>query len=273
MKSLLGNVICFAFIAVFLFVTPPLLSKTKNKTKVFLLAGQSNMVGVGKIIDLKKPFNQSPTNVQIWIDNKWLPLSSIIKEKDGKFGPEVSFAYTISKAMPDYDIRLIKFAVGGTALYNDWAPKTGKEYLTFMKTANDAITNLDDANIKYDIAGMLWLQGESDAHENQAGTYKKNLIAFIADMRLNFKTPEMPFIIARILDHFGKLSGQAKIVRDAQVNIADSIKNVGWFNTDDCEQQIEGHYNSVGLIKIGNRFADKYMEIADKKFKKNKKEK
>ena len=129
------------------------------------------------------------------------------------------------------------------------------QYKQFMKTAQAAIANLDKEGVKHEIAGMLWMQGESDAHENQAETYDKNMRNFIAHMREQFKTPEMRFVIARVKDFYGGKTGQAKIVRDAQVDIAKSTEGVEWFDTDDYPMANSGHYNGEGLIMMGKDFA------------------
>jgi hypothetical protein len=236
-------------------------ANSTKSVKVFILAGQSNMVGSGKAANLVPPYSKPFPTIKIWVQGtkQWQPLSP--KAKD-RFGPEVSFGHAIAKVLPDDDIRLVKYAASGTALYNDWDPKTkGKQYVAFMNTTRSALAELDASKTKYEIAGMLWLQGESDAHENKAETYEKNLTEFIAHMRTHFKTPKMPFVIARVRNHYGGKTGQAKIVRDAQVKIAGADKNVGWFDTDDCSMLNAGHYNAAGLIDIGKRFAVEYKKI------------
>ena len=81
-------------------------------------------------------------------------------------------------------------------------------------------------------------------------------------MRKEFKELKMPFIIARVKDYYGGKTGQAKLVRNAQVKIANKAKKVAWFDSDDCELFNAGHYNTKGLIKVGNRFAAGYKEIS-----------
>ena len=142
--------------------------------------------------------------------------------------------------------------------------KTRFQYVILLKTAKAALAELDSSKVKYEISGMLWLQGESDAHENKAETYEKNLSNFIEHMRTEFKTPEMPFIIARVRNFYGGKTGQAKIVRDAQVKVADTDQNVGWFDTDNCSMANAGHYDAAGLIEIGKRFAATFQEVVDK---------
>lgn len=259
--------ICISIIALMVAAPISLLAESAKKTEVFLLAGQSNMNGLGKVENLPEPYKRDFEKVKVWDseDKKWVPLSPGVVNKDGKtFGPELSFGHAITEVLPGDDIRLVKFAVNGTALYNDWAPKEGPQYKGFMRTAKAALADLDAAKADYEIAGMLWLQGESDALEHKAETYEKNLTAFIDHMRTEFKTPDMPFIIARVCTHYGGKSGQAQIVREAQVKIAEEDENVAWFDTDDCEPVIYGHYNARGQVKIGNRFAEKYKDIRGK---------
>ena len=85
-----------------------------------------------------------------------------------------------------------------------------------------------------------------------------------------FKTPEMPFILARIREHYGKETGHNKFVRDAQVKVADQMKNVTCFDTDDCSMKNAGHYNANGYVVIGERFAKAYQN-PDQPFSVNKK--
>lgn len=257
----------FVFITIsFCIISSPVAAQSKKPVKVFLLGGQSNMAGKGKSKDLQAPYNEPFKKIKIWGGKKikWATLSpTVFSYRRGQFGPEVSFGHAIAKAFPDEEIRLVKYALDGTALYNDWSPEVkGRPYKSFMSLSKQALADLDSSKVNYEIAGMLWLQGESDAAENKAEAYEKNLTKFIAHMRTEFITPDMPFIIARVRSHYGGKTGQAKIVRDAQVNIAKADKSVHWFDTDDCSMLNAGHYNAAGLIEIGKRFAATFQKVA-----------
>lgn len=250
-------------------VKPAEAAEAEATVKIILLGGQSNMAGVGKAAGLKPPYDTPFANVPVWSPRAkaWVPLTPEAVNGRGRFGPEVSFARAIDTLMPDDDVRLVKYAVGGTALYNDWAPTTGGQYKGFMNTARAALADLDASNTKYEVVGMLWLQGESDAHENKAETYEKNLTAFIAHMREQFDAPGMPFIIARVMNHYGGKSGQAKIVRDAQQKIGETDPRAAWFDTDGLPLNDPGHYKGDGLIEIGKRFAKAYGEVVGREKK------
>lgn len=243
----------------------PSSAEPENKTTdVFLLGGQSNMAGVGVFAEESAPYSEALPNVMIWDGSAWLSVPEYSKNLP-TCGPEVSFAHAIARVLPGREIKLIKYALGGTALYNDWAPTGGEQYIEFMKTAEPALADLQAAGQKYRMAGMLWLQGESDAAENMGQDYEKNLRNFIDHMRVKFGTPDMPFIIARVRAIYGGATGHANLVRDAQDEVGHSMKNVICFDTDDCELLGNGaHYNTVGLNTIGNRFAESYEQILEK---------
>lgn len=268
--------------------------ESKNKkVKIFLLGGQSNMSGQGKVANLKSPYSETSKSIRTFLDGKWQFLKpGMFDTKKGgtRFGPEVSFAQSMSMAYPDDDIRLVKYAVGGTNLYEQWSPKRkGKHYLAFMKHAKAALKDLEKSGTKYEISGMLWLQGEADANKGKGDLYEKNLTEFIQHMRQEFRTPKMPFVLARIRDYFGHKTGHNKLVRDAMVKVADTMKNVSCFDTDDCSIMNMGHYDTDGYVVIGKRFTEAFQnpdqtfvqnkpiakkeKTTKKKKKKNKKEK
>lgn len=231
-------------------------------TRVFLLAGQSNMVGVGEASDLKAPYDKPPANVKIWGGKGWKELGPGVSNKPNRFGPEIAFGHAMSKAYPDDEIYLIKYAAGGTALYNDWSPKEGgPQYKQFMSTAQAALKNLDEAGVKYSIDGMLWMQGESDAYEGQGAAYEENLTAFIKHMREAFKAKDLPFILGRILTHYDRPKGNNAQVRAAQLKVSEEMDRVAWFDTDDFDRFNAGHYSSQGLIDLGKGFAETFLEM------------
>jgi len=229
--------------------------------RVFLLGGQSNMVGQGMNAELVLPYSTAQNDVYYWAGS-WVSLSPGFGLSASQFGPEVAFGRAIKDALPDDAVYLVKYAANGTALYNDWKPTSGAQYMGFVDTANSALTALDNAGIGYEISGMLWMQGEADADEGEAASYEANLRNFIAAIRTQFSTPEMPFIIARVLDFYGT-PPQAGMVRAAQVSVADSSPFVSWFDTDSYSVHAggnAGHYNTQGQLDLGRNYAADNLE-------------
>ena len=53
-----------------------------------------------------------------------------------------------------------------------------------------------DAAQGYEIAGFVWFQGFNDQfNDHFKANYKDNMVAFIKDVRKEYKTPKMPFVI------------------------------------------------------------------------------
>lgn len=205
-----------------------------------------------------------------------------------KFGVELSFARRLRQLEPTANIAIIKYSRGATALSaeaNDakwseggcWepdfkpgaqAPANINQYDHFQATLANALAVRDiDGDGKPDKLtpkGIIWLQGESDAHEERiARLYEGNLKKLMALMRKDFKKPDLPIVIGRITDSGkgtkagGKVWGFADLVRQAQ---ADFVKKDGRAvlvtSTDSYGYADPYHYDSNGLLDLGKRFAE-----------------
>jgi hypothetical protein len=240
-------------------------------TRVFLLGGQSNMDGYGICTQLPSPYNVSQPAVKFWRNNGWVSLQGGFGSSSAYFGPEVTFGYQIHVMHPSDGIYLVKYAVGGTALADaakEWTPNgSGVTYNAFKSTVTAALQNLRNASLSPTIAGMLWMQGESDTAPNYAPAYAANLKNFIGKVRSDFATPDMPFVVGRIMAYssypFGTPSDNA-LVRTAQATVPTQASSASWINTDDLEVNPQGaswagHYDAQGQIGLGLQFASKFV--------------
>jgi len=235
------------------------------KVTVYLLAGQSNMVGSGTPIkDLPAALRAPQSDVRFYYagcpgklkKNAWVSL-----QPGGSFdfGPEITFGRGIADSLPQERIALIKYATGNTNLAENWNPDTGPMYQGFKSTVEAALKSLVDREAKYQIAGMVWMQGESDAYiEKMAMQYETHLTNFIARVRHDFNTPQLPLVIGRIFPGSGTSSNIpfAKTVRAAQVAVAERDSRIVWVDLDGLPQQDAGaEFNGPGTIEMGRRFA------------------
>lgn len=243
-------------------------------TKVFLLGGQSNMDGWALTSALPAPYNATQPDVKFWSNGGWVSLQGGFGTSSAYFGPEVSFGYRIHAMLPQDTVYLIKYAAGGTTLADpacEWTPNgSGTVYNTFKTTANDAIQSLTNAVLSPRIAGMLWMQGESDTY-GYAAEYQANLTNLINHVRSDFATPNMPFVIGRIMSYaqypFGTPTNNA-VLRTAQVTVGTQMPYVSWVNTDGLSVYPygvvnPGHYDAQGQIGLGNLFADAIIQIPE----------
>lgn len=115
--------------------------------------------------------NQLVENSYIWTSSE----QALLKLVELNFGPVLSFGRAIAKILSsNEDINLTKYAVGGTALYNDYTSPYCPHYGEF------GAGHSYKKGIEHRIVGMLQLQEESDIPENKGENYEANLSTFIA---------------------------------------------------------------------------------------------
>ncbi|HEY9062240.1 MAG TPA: sialate O-acetylesterase [Pseudobacteroides sp.] len=242
--------------------------------KVFLLAGQSNMAGIGMNHELTPEYKEPIEGVKIYasgtVDNgfggSWGTLKIGYGGGSGCFGPELIFGRDMARLLPDSKILLIKEGWSGTSLSGDWRPPsaggtTGKLYTSFITNTKKALAALSPGT-QYEIAGMCWMQGESDAcAPNIASDYEGNLTAFINDVRKELNVPNMPFIIAMIDDSSSWPYNET--VRQGEINVSKKVPYVGIFDTKDLDT--DGmHYKTQGMLDMGALFAKTMYEMLQK---------
>ncbi|MDP2309466.1 MAG: sialate O-acetylesterase [Pseudomonadota bacterium] len=248
-------------------VTPP------TPLQVYLLAGQSNMDGYAYVSGLPPSLQVAQRDVRLyWSGNgAWtdlMPASFGITYGIEYFGPEITFGRALADADPTGSHALIKHAVGGTDLATYWYPGTsrtdpsqGDGYRAFLTTIDLALADLDAESTDWEIAGMIWMQGESDAYTTleQAEAYEGNLTAFIARVREDVAAPDMPFSIGKI---HCPTCVYPDVVRAGQDAVAASVPNVVAFDTVDLPVNTDGiHYDGSGMRTLGVRFAQSLLDV------------
>lgn len=239
---------------------------TKAATKVFLLAGQSNMAGEGMVADLVAPYNAPLPEVKFWNNNAWTALQGGFGDGSPgvRFGPELSFGHALHNLFPADDIYLVKYGLTSTSLAVNWNPNgTGECYNTFKAKAKAAIQNLTDAGESPVITGMLWMQGENDAlNSAQAAVYSRNLTELITTARQDFSAPKMDFVVGRILPCYGTPT-DSNLVRNAQMIVPSQVGHASWIDTDDLQLAFTGHYGTQGQLDLGIRFANEFVQTPE----------
>lgn len=234
---------------------------------VFLLGGQSNMEGVGSVNGLPAPYDDPLPAVQIWRHSSasYTDLApgfgngGVADGGANKFGPELVFGHTMAGLYEGQDIYLIKYAVSGTDLANDWDPdgNNNPQYDTFNQRVSAALADLDTAGVEYEIAGMLWMQGERDARSDTAGpAYGDNLADFVEDMRDHYGD-DLHFVLGRLHDQLPAVYTHAHDVRDGQAATADADLRVAYVDTDDFQLNGDSiHFGQAGQLSLGAGFAE-----------------
>ena len=152
------------------------------------------------------------------------PLSVGYGGNRDKVGPEFGFGLSMAQKT-DAPILIIKTSWGGKSLNYNFRPPSAKPYklnekeqaaknaADIKKNAslnwrmmNEAVHNVlkdlkkhhpvYDASVGYDIAGFVWFQGFNDQFSDEfRNNYRDNMIHFVKDVRKEYKTANMPFVI------------------------------------------------------------------------------
>jgi hypothetical protein len=273
--------------------------------QLFFLGGQSNMEGFGYVRDLTDELSDPVPGVLIFHGNAaaddgkpdgrgtWSTLrpghgygfasDGKVNRYSERFGPELTFGRQLKRLRPDAHIAIIKYARGGASIavdaagpYGCWDPdytaangvNQWDHYLAALREAT-SVADIDGDGRRDRLipSGIVWMQGEGDAHrsEQAARLYEDNLRRLMARFRASLRRDDAPVIIGRISsssdaprkpeDHL-RWKYQA-LVRRAQAAFVLSDRRAALVtSTDRYGYSDPWHYDSAGYIDLGRRFAD-----------------
>ena len=199
-----------------------------GRLRVFILAGQSNMEGHGKVQGekgtlealVKDPAKAGLTghivdaagrwvvrrDVWIWYNGRKGDLTAGFGARGDRIGPEFGFGHAVGEALDDH-VLIIKTAWGGKSLGKDFRPpssggEVGEFYAKMMQGVREVLGDVRKQFPAYDgrghvISGFGWHQGWNDGCSGaMVAEYEKNMANFIRDVRKELDAPKMPFVIA-----------------------------------------------------------------------------
>jgi hypothetical protein len=142
----------------------------------------------------------------------------------------------------------------------------GQEYKPLIEAALAAAK--DES---FDTVGFIWMQGESDANNRLSEVYEESFLKLIKRLEKDLGRDDLYFVIGRINDYARSRPDNEHWhrVRETQVKLGKSSGNA-WIDTDDLNggdaDQPDGdiHYPREGAVKLGQRFADKAIELITK---------
>lgn len=218
-------------LALLLLVASPLSAEEPKKVRLFILSGQSNMVGLD---------------------------------------PNVSFTPAVKAAFPNDEVIVVKSASSGQPIrrwFKEWkAPegatinqagrKNGELYNTLMTAVRKGI-----GDKKPDSVSFVWMQGERDAKENLSAVYLDSLRGLVKQLQTDLNRKDITVLIGRLSD-CDTTSEHWKTVREKQVEFGEKEPLSAWVDTDDLNGPQNGlHYNKDGYAELGRRFAAKTIDL------------
>lgn len=238
----------------------PVQLPAKEKFHLFLLVGQSNMAGRGKVeAEDKQPF---PRVLMLNQAGQWIPAVDPLHFDKSAAGVGVgkTFGKLIADANPDVTIGLIPCAVGGSPI-DSWKPGI------FYKATNshpwdDAIKRAKLAQEKGVLKGMLWHQGESDCSTKAAPAYAEKLQALVGAFRKELQA-DVPFIVGQ-LGQFDDVpwDDNRKLVDQAHRELPKHVPQTAFVPSDGLKHKGDKvHFDSAGLREFGKRYAEAYLQL------------
>jgi hypothetical protein len=219
------------------------------KMKLFLLMGQSNMSGRGKVEPQDQVVNR---RIFMLTENlQWVPAKDPLHFDNPAAGVGLGseFAREVLKADPSATIGLIPCAVGGTSL-DQWKASE--------PIYNTAVTRAKEAMKQGELAGILWHQGEFDSkNPRSTRTYAKRLTVMIAQLRTDLQADKVPVVLGELIYGFRtndpinvKLVAAARKIPLCRLTSSEGLGN----------ERL--HFNSADLRTFGARYAVEYLKLA-----------
>jgi acetyl esterase/lipase len=238
--------------------TRPATLPAKANFHVYLLMGQSNMVGAD-VRTLASQAAEDPRIVALDKSGNWVVARDPLHGRGG-VGPGRSFAREMLKdAGPNVTIGLIPCAVGGTPLRR-WV-KGGDLYET-------AVTRAKRAAEIGTIKGAIWHQGEADSRlesssQENADAHENKLTSMIRDLRVDLGQPDLPVVVGQLGEWLSKERYcYADTVRQAIKNAATETTHVGYADSAGLDHKGDNlHFSADAQAEFGARYAKAMREL------------
>lgn len=236
--------------------------KDAAKFHLFLLAGQSNMAGRGKVDaqDLKR----NPRVLSLDKNGAWqVAVDPLHFDKPQVVGVGLgkTFALDYAKAHPGVTVGLIPCAAGGSPIAS-WEPGARHDQ-TQSNPYDDALARTRKAMKSGDLKGILWHQGESDSSLEASQVYEEKLHRLIARMRADFDAPNIPFIAGQLGQFEGRPRDENRQRVDAVLqSLPEKVAQTAFVKSDGLEHGGDGiHFGAASAREFGHRYFQAYQAV------------
>ncbi len=225
---------------------------------IFLLIGQSNMAGRGRVKDVPK---LEHPQVFMFREGRWIiaaePLHTDKPDIAG-IGLGMSFAVELANVAGMAPIGLIPCAVGGTPL-SRWMPGADL-YENAVATARSALATGH-------LRGVLWHQGEGDSiRREDAESYGERFQSMVQNLRADLSAESVPVIAGELgsfLRHYERCRF-FELVNAQLRQLADSLPGYGCVSAEGMKDNGDAlHFDAASLREFGCRYAKRFLEMTE----------
>jgi hypothetical protein len=246
----------------------------QEQMSLFILAGQSNMVGWAPIPEGEKsdPRVYVFSNDYHWriasepIEEAFNQVDKVSEDRIAGFGPSLAFALSSLEHHPEIVIGLIPCAKNASAII-EW-----QRNLSDQTLYGSCLKRARAASPMGQFSGVLFFQGETDAldpvqypdPEPHPEEWASLFSAFVTEFREDLNQPNLPVIYAQI----GSTSSTEafinwEIVKEQQASV--SLPETTMIITDDLALMDGVHFTTDSYRTIGARFANAYWNLVHSK--------
>jgi len=233
----------------------------KDKFHLFLLAGQSNMAGRGRVAEEDKISH--PRVLTLNKANEWVPAKDPIHFDKSVAGVGLgrTFGITLAHRDPSITIGLIPCAAGGSPI-SSWEPG-GYHGQTKSHPYDDALKRTKIAVQKGALKAVLWHQGESDSQPEKAKDYEEKLHSLIERFRIEFSSPDLPFIAGQLGRFPDRPWDDAReLVNSVHESLPKKVKNTAFVpSTELTHKGDKVHFDAKSIRELGKRYAEAYLDL------------
>jgi hypothetical protein len=239
---------------------------------VWIIAGQSNSAGYGR-----GPHHDPPVmGVHLFRNSgQWSLATHPMNESTGTLhsvnrenanpshSPYLHFGRVLQQAL-GHPIGLVQTALGGSSL-SRWNPRQHED-----PAQADLFTNMVACVQAAGGAakGVLWYQGESDANDNDAGTYQQRFIDAVQAWRIALNNPALAVItvqLNRVFPPAGQDEASHRgwsMVREAQRQVPNVLAGVAVVPALDLPLSDLIHTSAAGNLVLADRMARAALAVA-----------
>ena len=244
----------------------------QGQMRLFILAGQSNMVGWSPIPE------GEPTDPRLYLfgkDYRWRIANHPIEDASNQvdlvsenrlaaFGPAMEFGFATLKRHSDIVIGLIPCAKNSSGIVQ-W-----QKDLSDQTLYGSCLKRVRAASPMGEVAGILFFQGETDALDSDQypdppphpSEWSVLFTALISDLRSDLNQPDLPVVFAQIGTTWSpEAFPNWEIVREQQASI--QLPMTTMITTDDLPLLDGLHFTSDSYRIIGRRFAEAYWTLIE----------
>jgi hypothetical protein len=245
-------------------------SAHQGHLSLFILAGQSNMVGWAPLpeIAVTNPRIYVFSNDYHWrlasepVDDAYNQVDQVSLDRIAFFGPSMAFALASLEHHPQSLIGLIPCAKNASAI-GQW-----QRDLSDQSLYGSCLRRARAASPLGRISGILFFQGEADAldpvlypdPEPNAPEWSVLFTRFVTDFRMDLNDPNLPVVFAQL----GTTSDPVafinwELVKEQQSSIR--MPMAAMITTDDLPLMDGLHFTAQSYRVIGERFAEAYWDL------------